>query len=85
LFVNPTGARVAEVADRFQVSRSNLSLWRRQAAEGQLNLTPRPTDMVPANEHRALQLHVQELQRVLGRKTLEIEFLRSELNAAQRA
>jgi transposase len=78
------GARVAEVAARHQVSRSNVSLWRKQAAEGKLNLSPRASEPVPASEYRVLQVHVQELQRLLGRKTLEVELLRTELQAALR-
>jgi transposase len=73
------GARVADVALRHNVSRSHLSLWRKQAAEGVLTLTPRKGDMVPAAEYRALQEEVRELQRMLGRKTMEAEYLRREI------
>ena len=39
--------------------------------------------MVPASEYRALQHQVRELQRLLGKKTLENEVLRDALDLAQ--
>jgi transposase len=38
---------------------------------------------VPASEYRALQSQVRELQRLLGKKTLENEILREALDLAQ--
>jgi transposase len=35
--------------------------------------------LVPAAEYRALQEEVRELQRMLGRKTMEAEYLRREI------
>jgi transposase len=37
---------------------------------------------VPASEYRALQQQVRELQRLLGKKTLETEILRDALELA---
>ena len=39
--------------------------------------------MVAASEYRALQHQVRELQRLLGKKTLENEILRDALDLAQ--
>jgi transposase len=39
--------------------------------------------VVPASEYRALQHQVRELQRLLGKKTLENEVLRDALELAQ--
>jgi len=39
--------------------------------------------VVPASEYRALQHQVRELQRLLGKKTLENEVLRDALDLAQ--
>ena len=39
--------------------------------------------MVAASEYRALQHQVRELQRLLGKKTLENEILREALDLAQ--
>lgn len=38
---------------------------------------------MPASEYRALQHQVRELQRLLGKKTLENEILRDALNLVQ--
>ena len=38
--------------------------------------------MVPASEYRALQAHVSELQRLLGKKTMEAEILREAVSRA---
>jgi transposase len=39
--------------------------------------------VVPASEYRALQSQVRELQRLLGKKTLENEILREALDLAR--
>ena len=39
-------------------------------------------ELVPASDYRALQ-HQRELQRLLGKKTLETEILRDALDLAQ--
>ena len=38
--------------------------------------------MVPASDYRALQNQVRELQRLLGKKTLEAEILKEALEVA---
>jgi transposase len=40
-------------------------------------------EVVPTSEYRALQYQVRELQRLLGKKTLENEILREALDLAQ--
>ena len=40
-------------------------------------------ETVPASDYRALQHQVRELQRLLGKKTLENEILREALDLAQ--
>jgi transposase len=39
-------------------------------------------DVIPASEYRVLQNHVKELQRLLGKKTMEGEFLKEALEIA---
>jgi transposase len=41
-------------------------------------------EVVPASEYRALQHQVRELQRLLGKKTLENEVLRAGIDAAKK-
>jgi transposase len=40
-------------------------------------------EVVPASEYRALRSQIRELQRLLGKKTLENEILREALDLAQ--
>jgi transposase len=57
--------------------------WRRLYAEGALSAVGAGEEVVPASEYRALQHQVRELQRLLGKKTLENEVLRDALELAQ--
>ena len=57
--------------------------WRRLDAEGALSAVGAGEQVVPASEYRALQHQVRELQRLLGKKTLENELLRDALEWVQ--
>src|SRR3954470_22555537 len=67
------GATVSLVARRHGVAPNQLFTWRRLAAEGALTAAAAGEAVVPASEHRAVQQQVRELQRLLGKKTLEVE------------
>jgi len=60
-----------------------LFTWRRLYAEGALSAVGAGEEVVPASDYRALQQQVRELQRLLGKKTLENEVLREALDLAQ--
>ncbi len=74
------GATVSEVARRHEVAPSQLFTWRRLAAQGALTAAGAGEEVVPASEYRALQNQVRELQRLLGKKTLEAEILKDTLD-----
>ena len=57
--------------------------WRQLYAEGALSAVGAGEEVVPASEYRALQHQVRELQRLLGKKTLENEVLRDALELVQ--
>src|SRR5438128_11718867 len=67
------GATVSLVARRHGVAPNQLFTWRRLAAQGALAAAAAGEEVIPASEHRALQQQVRELQRLLGKKTLEVE------------
>ena len=69
-------ATVSLVARRHGVAPNQLFRWRKLAAQGALTATSAQEDVVAASEYRALQNQIRELQRLLGRKTLENEILR---------
>lgn len=74
---------VSFVARRHGIAPNQLFTWRRLHAEGALSAVGSGQEVVPAGEYRALQSQVRELQRLLGKKTLENEILRDALEIAR--
>jgi transposase len=77
------GMTVSAVARLHGVSPSLLFGWRRRMAEGGLEAVRADEDVVPASRVRALEAKVRELERLLGRKTMEAEILREALEQAR--
>ena len=77
------GMTVSLVARQHGVAPNQLFSWRRLYAEGALSAVSAGEELVPASDYRALQHQVRELQRLLGKKTLETEILRDALDLAQ--
>ena len=67
------GMSVSLVVRQHGIAPNQVFTWRRLYAAGAL----------PASDFRALQQQVRELQRLLGKKTLENEVLRDALDIAQ--
>ena len=76
------GVTVSLVARRHGIAPNQLFLWRRLASQGALTATQSEDTVVPASEYRSLQSQVRELQRLLGKKTLEAEILKEALEVA---
>jgi transposase len=76
------GVTVSLVARRHGIAPNQLFLWRRLASQGALTATKSEEAVVPASEYRSLQSQVRELQRLLGKKTLEAEILKEALEVA---
>ena len=81
--VKPGMTVSAAVARLHGVSPSLLFGWRRRMAEGGLEAVRADEDVVPASRVRELEAKVRELERLLGRKTMEAEILREELDQAR--
>ena len=73
------GMSVSLVARQHGVAPNQVFTWRRLYTEGALSAIGAGEQVVPASEYRALQHQVRELQRLLGKKTLENEILREAL------
>ncbi len=73
------GVTVSLVARRHGIAPNQLFHWRKLAAQGALTAAGRGDEVVPASDYRALQNQVRELQRLLGKKTLEAEVLKEAL------
>lgn len=70
------GGSVSEVARRHGVAGNQVFGWRRLMAQGALTAAGAGEEVVAASEYRALEAQVRELQRMLGKKTMENELLR---------
>ncbi len=73
---NLPGMSVSHVARIHGVAPSQLFTWRRRMAEGSREAVGADDDVVSVAEVRDLRKQVAELQRVLGKKTMEVEILR---------
>ena len=76
------GATVSLAARQHGVAPNQLFTWRRLTAQGALTAAGAAQEVVSVSELRALQAEVRELQRLLGKKTLETEILREALEQA---
>ncbi|UUM38449.1 IS3 family transposase [Shigella sonnei] len=70
------GMTVSLVARQHGVAASQLFLWRKQYQEGSLTAVAAGEQDVPASELAAAMKQIKELQRLLGKKTMENELLK---------
>jgi transposase len=77
------GATVSLIARRHGIAPNQLFYWRKLAGQGALTAAGAGEEVVPASEYKVLQHQVRELQRLLGKKTLETEILKEALEVAE--
>ena len=77
------GMTISYVARRHGISPSLLFHWRRRMSQGGKEAVRADDAVVSVAEVRALERRIRELERVLGRKTLENEILREAVKLAQ--
>ncbi len=70
------GMTISYVARRHGIAPSLIFGWRRRMSEGGKEAIRADDEVVSKAQIRALEQQVRELQRVLGKKTLENEILR---------
>ena len=73
------GMSISYVARRHGLSPSLVFRWRRLMTDGGREAVRADDDVVSANDARRLEDRVRELERQLGRKTLEVEILKEAL------
>ena len=77
------GVSISYVARRHGLSPSLVFRWRRLMSEGGKQAVRADEEVVPASDVRKLEERVRELERLLGRKTMEVEILKEALAKAQ--
>jgi len=70
------GASVSGVARRHQVNANQVFAWRRLYQDGSLSAVSAGEQVVPASDLVEAMKQIRELQRLLGKKTMEVEILR---------
>jgi transposase len=73
------GASISYVARRHGLAPSLLFRWRRLMSEGGKESVRADEEVVPASEAKKLEQRVRELERLLGKKTMEVEILKEAL------
>lgn len=77
------GMTVSFVARKYGISPSLLFRWRKLMAEGGKVAVGADDAVVSAQEQRELKRRIRELERALGRKTLEVEILKEAIDVAR--
>jgi transposase len=77
------GMSISYVARRHGLSPSLVFRWRRLMSEGGREAIRADDEVVPAAELRRLEERVRDLERLLGRKTMEVEILKEALELAR--
>lgn len=78
-----SGLSVSAIARKHGVSPSLLFTWRRLAREGKLSAVKAGEEVVASSEVRQLKARIRELERVLGKKTMENEILKDAVEIAR--
>lgn len=76
------GLSVSYVARRAGIAPSQLFAWKRRLLEGGATAVQADEDVVAASRLRELEKRVRDLERMLGRKTMEAEILKEALDLA---
>ena len=77
------GMSISAVARKYDVHPNLLFTWRRLMREGALEAVRRDERVVPISEVKVLRARIRELERTLGKKTLEVEILKEALEIAR--
>ncbi len=77
------GNSISSVARKYEVHPNQLFKWRRLMHEGALVAAGSEEAVVPFSEVKQLKAEIRELQRLLGKKTMEVEILKDAIRIAR--
>ncbi|WP_243438462.1 IS3 family transposase [Fundidesulfovibrio soli] len=77
------GMSVSYVARKHGIAPNQLFRWRKLMSEGGKVAVQADDQVVSASEARALKKRVRELERLLGKKTMEVEILKEGIKIAR--
>lgn len=71
-----SGVPAGEICRKYNIHAQLLYKWKRQAASGGRELLRHNGEIVPRPQYLAAMKKIEELERALGRKTLELDILK---------
>ena len=77
------GSSVSAVARKYGINPNQMFHWRKLMREGALVAVGADDHVVPASEVKQLKAQIRELERLLGKKTMETEILRDAIRIAR--
>ena len=77
------GSSVSAVARKYGINPNQMFHWRKLMREGALVAVGADDHVVPASEVKQLKSQIRELERLLGKKTMEAEILRDAIRIAR--
>lgn len=77
------GNSISSVARKYGIHPNQLFRWRKLAHQEALVAVGREEPVVPASEVKHLKAQIREIQRLLGKKTMEVEILRDAIEIAR--
>jgi len=77
------GMNVSYVARKYGIAPNLLFRWRKLMSEGGKVAVQADEQVVSVSEAKSLKKRVRELERILGKKTMEVEILKEALDIAR--
>src|SRR5512139_3488431 len=74
---------VSAVARKYGINPNQMFHWRKLMREGALVAVRADDHVVPASEVKQLKAQIRELERLLGKKTMETDILRDAIRIAR--
>jgi transposase len=77
------GMSISAVARKYGIHSNQLFRWRKLVQEGAFTAVRAGEEVVPLSEVKELRAPVRELERLLGKKTMEVEILKDAIRIAR--